>query len=51
MNDRLAVLREIETGAVSVSEVEIVSGLEEGEEVILTDVAQFEGASTVLVRR
>jgi HlyD family secretion protein len=51
MNDRLAVLREIQTGAASVSEVEIVSGLEEGEEVILSDVARFEGASTVLVRQ
>jgi HlyD family secretion protein len=51
MNDRLAVLREIEAGTASVSEVEIVSGLEEGEEVILSDIARFEGATTVLVRR
>ncbi len=51
VQDGLARLREVAVGAVSVSEVEIVSGLEEGEEIVLSDVARFEGASTVLVRR
>ena len=51
LSDGLALLREIEVGAVSVSEVEVVSGLTEGEDVILSDVTRFEGASTVLVRQ
>ncbi|MGH9869825.1 MAG: efflux RND transporter periplasmic adaptor subunit [Candidatus Polarisedimenticolia bacterium] len=51
VSDGLAVLREIAVGAVSISEVEIVSGLEEGEEVILSDTGRFQGASTVLLRQ
>ncbi|HKY31635.1 MAG TPA: efflux RND transporter periplasmic adaptor subunit [Candidatus Polarisedimenticolia bacterium] len=50
LKEGLALLRPIEVGAVSVSEVEIVNGLEEGEEIILSDMAPFEGAATVLVR-
>jgi HlyD family secretion protein len=48
--DGLARLREIRTGASSVSEVEIVDGLREGEQVVLSDM-QLNGAKTVLVRR
>jgi len=39
------------TGATSVSEVEVVDGLSEGEQVLLSDIQQFNGAKTVLVRR
>ena len=47
----LAQLRSIQTGAVSVTEVEVLSGLEAGEEVILSDLLRFEGAQTILLRR
>ncbi len=47
----LARARAVELGAVSVSQVEVVSGLEEGEEVVISDTTRFEGAATVLLRR
>jgi HlyD family secretion protein len=47
----LATLREIRTGASSVGEIEIVDGLRAGEQVVLSDIQQFNGAQTVLVRR
>ncbi len=49
--DGLATLRPIRVGATSVSEVEIVDGLKEGDRVLLSDTEQFNGAKTVLVRR
>lgn len=49
--DGLATLREIRTGASSVGEVEVVDGLRAGEQVVLSDIQQFNGAQTVLVRR
>ena len=49
--DGLATLRPIEVGAISVSEVEIVKGLSEGDQILLSDMEQFNGAKTVLVRR
>jgi len=49
--DGLATLRPIRVGATSVSEVEIVDGLKEGDRVLLSDTEQFNGARTVLVRR
>ncbi|MES1245772.1 MAG: HlyD family efflux transporter periplasmic adaptor subunit [Acidobacteriota bacterium] len=49
--DGLATLRPIRAGAVSVGEVEILDGLAEGEQILLTDVQQFRGAQTVLVRK
>jgi HlyD family secretion protein len=49
--DGLATLRPIRTGATSVSEVEIVEGLKEGDQILLSDMEQFNGARTVLVRR
>jgi HlyD family secretion protein len=48
--DGLARLTPITVGAVSVSEVEIVDGLKEGDRILLTDIQQFNGAKTVLVR-
>ncbi len=49
--DGLATLRVIRVGAMSVSEVEVVEGLREGEQVVLSEITQFDGARTVLVRR
>jgi HlyD family secretion protein len=49
--DGLATLRMIRVGAMSVSEVEVVEGLREGEQVVLSEITQFDGARTVLVRR
>jgi HlyD family secretion protein len=49
--DGLATLTPIRVGATSVSEVEIVDGLKEGDRVLLSDTEQFNGARTVLVRR
>ncbi len=46
----MAEQRSIEVGATSISEVEIVSGLEAGDEIIISDTTRFEGASRVLVR-
>lgn len=42
--------RDIGVGAVSVSEVEIVRGLREGERIVVSDTSVFEGAGTVLIR-
>jgi HlyD family secretion protein len=46
----VAVRRSIEVGAVSVSEVEVVKGLAEGDKVVVSDTSVFEGAKTVLIR-
>lgn len=51
LEDGLATLRTIRTGATSVAEVEVAEGLQEGERVVLSDIAQFQGAKTVLVRQ
>ena len=49
--DGLATLRPIQAGATSVSEVEIVDGLKEGDRILLSDTEGLKGAKTVLVRR
>jgi len=49
--DGMATPRAIQVGAVSVSEVEIVSGLSVGEKVILSDTTDFGGAKSVLLRK
>jgi HlyD family secretion protein len=49
--DGLATLRTIKTGATSVSEVEVVDGLKEGDRILLSDTEELKGARTVLVRR
>lgn len=46
----VATLRTITTGATSVSEVEIVTGLRAGERVVVSDTSSFEGAQSVLIR-
>lgn len=48
--DGLARRRAIVVGTVSVTEVEILEGLEDGEQVVLSDLGAAEGAETVLIR-
>jgi HlyD family secretion protein len=48
-DDGLAVKRPVQLGARSVAEVEIVSGLAEGERVIISSVAEFEDHDTIQV--
>ncbi|MGH8494888.1 MAG: efflux RND transporter periplasmic adaptor subunit [Gammaproteobacteria bacterium] len=49
LSDGVARRRDIGIGAVSVSEVEILRGLEAGEVVIVSDTTVFDGAESVLV--
>lgn len=46
----MATRRAIETGATSVAEVEIKSGLKEGETIVVSDTSAFEDAKTVMFR-
>jgi HlyD family secretion protein len=46
----LARLRAIKTGAVGVSQVEVLEGLEEGERIVISNIDGFEQADTVLIR-
>lgn len=50
LENGVATRRDIQIGAVSVSEVEILKGLSEGDKVIVSDTSEFAGAKTVLVR-
>lgn len=46
----VATLKPIRVGSVSVTEVEITSGLNEGDEIVLSDLTRFEGADSILLR-
>ena len=48
--DGMAMMRPIEIGATSISEVEIRSGLAQRDEIVISDTTRFEGAQRVLVR-
>jgi HlyD family secretion protein len=50
VEDGVATKREIQVGSMSVSEVEVVRGLSEGDQIVVSDTSQFEGARTVLIR-
>jgi HlyD family secretion protein len=50
VKDGLARRRNVEVGAVSVTEVEILGGVDEGEEIVLSDLSQLQGAETVRLR-
>jgi HlyD family secretion protein len=50
VDDSLATLRPITTGAVGVSQIEIVDGLAEGDQIIISSISGFEQAKTVLIR-
>lgn len=49
INDGLAERRTISVGASSINSIQIVNGLEEGEEIVISSVSQFDGANTVYV--
>ena len=51
VEDGMAVMRPIEIGSLSISEAQIVSGLEVGDRIIISDTAKFEGAEKVLLRK
>ena len=51
LENGVATRRDVQIGAVSVSEVEIVKGLSEGDKVVVSDTSEFAGAKTVLVRQ
>ena len=48
-DDRVATRRQIETGARSLSAVQVVSGLEPGETIVISNLDPFRGADTVLL--
>lgn len=50
MNGNSAVRREITLGSSSVNEVEVASGLREGESIVVSDTTSFENAREVLLR-
>ena len=50
VNDGVATARAVEIGAVSITEVEILSGLDEGEEIVLSDLSRFESNDILLLR-
>ena len=49
IEDGIATLRSIEVGSLSISEVEVLSGLEVGDQIIISDTSRFEGAQRVLL--
>jgi HlyD family secretion protein len=50
VDGKMATRRDIRTGASSVGEIEIVSGLREGERIVVSDTAPFERARNVMLR-
>jgi HlyD family secretion protein len=50
VEDGIATKREIQVGSMSVSEVEIVGGLHEGDRLVVSDTSLFQNAKTVLIR-
>jgi HlyD family secretion protein len=50
VKDGLARRRNVRVGAVSVTEVEILGGVDAGEEIVLSDLSQLQGAETVRLR-
>jgi len=51
LDGNVAVLRPIQIGALSVTEIEIVAGLEPGDRVILSDTTRFEKAERIYLRQ
>ena len=49
VNDGLAERRTIQVGASSISSLEIASGLEEGEQIVISSIGQFNGVDTVYI--
>lgn len=51
VRDGLASKAEIQTGATSMTEVEILAGLDPGDDIIISDISLFENAQTILLRK
>lgn len=51
VSDSMATKRQIQTGATSISEIEIVGGLEAGETIVISSLAAFEDADTILINQ
>jgi len=49
VDDGLAHRQSIQVGAASISDVEILEGLTEGQTIVISDLAQFEGAEIILL--
>jgi HlyD family secretion protein len=49
VNDGLAERRAIQVGASSINSLEIASGLEEGEQIVISSIGQFNGVDTVYI--
>ena len=49
VNDGLAERRAIQIGASSINSLEIASGLEEGEQIVISSIGQFNGVNTVYI--
>lgn len=50
VTDGIARRRTVTLGAVSVTEIEVLDGLAEGEQIVLSDFGAFEGAETLLIQ-
>jgi HlyD family secretion protein len=50
VDGNIATLVQIKIGSVSVTEIEVQSGLNSGDEIVLSDLTRFEGAKTILLR-
>jgi HlyD family secretion protein len=46
----LALRTELVTGARSLTEIEVVSGLVEGDSIVISDTSRFAGAEAILLR-
>ena len=46
----LALRTDVVTGARSLTEIEVISGLGEGDTIIISDTSRFAGAETILLR-
>ena len=46
----VATLHSVTVGATSITEVEIVSGLEEGDTIVISDTSRFQNANSILLR-
>ena len=50
LRDGLAVRTPVTLGAISINQVEIVSGVEAGEQLVISGDQAFEGADTISIR-
>ena len=51
VREEMANLHPIQVGAISVTEVEVTSGLSEGDRIIISDMTEYEGVKTILLHK